>query len=99
MILRFFSKHPIIDRIKIPVIILVIDILIYLTIGPCNYGAIVKKIYPYCQDAFENAIPCYCGVDLWLLGITTGIFILTSSFAIVRIVMYFVKKRKLHNTR
>lgn len=92
MTLQFFSKHPIIDRIKIPVIFLIIDVFIFSTIGPCNYGAMVKKIYPYCQDAFKNSMPCYCGVDFWLTGVVTGIFILTFLIAIIRIIILFVKK-------
>ena len=95
-------KNEIINRIKIPAILMVSTLIIAALdllaswYGLLTFGRIVNKFYPCTSDFFPAAPPyCSIGYDLLLFYILAGIFILSLITMLVKIVLFLRNNKKL----
>jgi len=95
MKLQFFMKHPLLNRIKIPVILIIATLLIFLFSGTFGFGKIVNYFSPCQDDPRISTFHCYQIYDFDIMIAMVGIFILSLLTAIVKIILFVRANKKL----
>jgi hypothetical protein len=92
--LQFFMKHPLLNLIRIPVLLVIVSALVFYFEGFGNLG-IGKYIYRCVENPVPlTSFPCYGGVDLGIMLLMAGIFISSILISVIRIILFCRKSKK-----